>query len=69
MVAEGWTVTVVAHTDELVGLDDPILVEDLGDDYGMYELTRSDAHLWEQNQSAPTASYGEGGRRRRLTFS
>lgn len=69
MVAEGWSVTIVAHSDEVVGLDDPILVEDLGDGYGTYELTRSDAHLWEQSQCAPTGATGEVARRRRLTIS
>lgn len=49
-----WSVTAVLHTGELDGLVDPIKVEDLGDDYGIYELTRSDAALVFGSKSAPT---------------
>lgn len=54
-----WAVTAVLRENELDGLADPILVEDLGDGYGIYELTRADALLAFGLKSAPTEQTGE----------
>lgn len=56
-------VTVVLSERELDGLDDPILIEDLGDGYGLYELSAADSRCVFGLKSAPTdGTHGEEAR-------
>lgn len=52
--------TVVLGPRDLDGLTDPIMVEDLGDGYGLYELSAADSRRVFGLKSAPTAVTGEG---------